>query len=93
MKLKRSLILLCTAVIIFGLLGCQTLRPAQYSVKRISDGDTITVTDTTGTDIKVRFACVDAPEVAHSTKERYSKKQRYVTNLSGVFKLRSGLSS
>lgn len=71
--IKRSLILLWT-VIIFALIGCQTFRPAQYLVKRISDGDTITVTDATGTDIKVRFACVDAPEVAHSAKERYSKK-------------------
>ena len=46
----------------------------QYLVKRVSDGDTIAVTDARGGDIKVRFACVDSPEVAHSTKERNSKK-------------------
>ncbi len=74
MKLtQRSLLLLCTAVIILGLIGCQVLRPTQYSVKRVSDGDTLTVTDAKGTDIKVRFACIDAPEVPHSTKERVSK--------------------
>lgn len=41
---------------------------------RVSDGDTLTVTDTRGAEIKVRFACVDAAEVPHSTKERKSKK-------------------
>ncbi len=45
---------------------------ATYQVKRIADGDTITVVDSQGADIKVRFACVDAPEVPHSKKERYS---------------------
>lgn len=75
MKLtQRSLIWLGIAVIIFGLIACQTpSRPAQYSVKRVSDGDTLTVTDPKGTDIKVRFACIDAPEVPHSAKERASK--------------------
>jgi endonuclease YncB( thermonuclease family) len=41
---------------------------------RVSDGDTLTVTDAKGAEIKVRFACVDAAEVPHSTKERKSKK-------------------
>ena len=40
---------------------------------RVSDGDTLTVTDGRA-EIKVRFACVDAAEVPHSTKERKSKK-------------------
>jgi endonuclease YncB( thermonuclease family) len=71
---QRSLIWLGIAVIIFGLIACQNpFRPAQYSVKRVSDGDTLTVTDTKGTAIKVRFACIDAPEVPHSAKERASK--------------------
>lgn len=74
MKLtQRSLLWLGTALLIYGLVGCNSFRPAQYSVKRVSDGDTLTVTDAKGTDIKVRFACVDAPEVAHSAKERASK--------------------
>lgn len=76
MKLiQRLLLWLGIAVFSFGLVGCQALfGPAKYSVQRVSDGDTIAVTDAKGADIKVRFACVDAPEVAHSTKERYSKK-------------------
>ena len=75
MKLtQRSLLWLGIAVIIFGIVACQTpFKPAEYSVKRVSDGDTLTVTDTTGTDIKVRFACIDAPEVPHSAKEKASK--------------------
>jgi len=76
------------AVLVFGLLGCNALfgskqysakrvsnnQTIQYSVKRVSDGDTIAVTDARGGNIKVRFACVDAPEIPHSIKERQSKK-------------------
>lgn len=32
-----------------------------YRVKRIADGDTITVVDGRNMNVKVRFACVDAP--------------------------------
>lgn len=48
--------------------------PAQatYRVKRIADGDTITVVDSRGTDLKVRFACIDAAEVPHTKRERES---------------------
>ena len=74
MIIKRSLICLTTALLIFSLIGCQIFRPAQYTVKRVSDGDTLTVSDSQGTDIKVRFACVDAPEVQHTAKERASKR-------------------
>lgn len=74
MIIKRSLYWLATALLIFSLIGCQIFRPAQYTVKRVSDGDTLTVSDSQGTDIKVRFACVDAPEVPHTAKERASKR-------------------
>lgn len=76
MKLTQRLLLsLGIAVIVLGLVGCQNFySPGQYLVKRVSDGDTLTVTDARGTDIKVRFACVDAPEVPHSERERASKK-------------------
>lgn len=43
-------------------------------VERVSDGDTLAVKDTSGQDFTVRFACVDAPEIPHSTKERKSKR-------------------
>lgn len=41
---------------------------------RVSDGDTLTLTNAKTPEIKVRLACVDAAEVPHSTKERKSKK-------------------
>lgn len=43
-----------------------------YTVKRIVDGDTITVSDGKR-DLRVRFACVDAAEVAHSRREQASR--------------------
>jgi len=75
-------------MMIFGLVGCNALfgskqssgkrasdnQTIQYSVKRVSDGDTIAVTDSRAANIKVRFACIDAPEIPHSIKERESKK-------------------
>lgn len=69
---QQLLIWLGIILMIFSLISCHPFRP-EYSVKRVSDGDTITVTDAKGTDVKVRFACIDAPEVAHSAKEKASK--------------------
>jgi micrococcal nuclease len=46
---------------------------ADYRVKNIADGDTITVIGSNDAEIKVRFACVDAPEVPHTIKERESR--------------------
>ncbi|MBD2576841.1 thermonuclease family protein [Oscillatoria sp. FACHB-1406] len=43
-------------------------------VERVSDGDTLAVLEPGGQKITVRFACVDAPEVPHSAKERSSKR-------------------
>jgi micrococcal nuclease len=43
-----------------------------YRVKRIADGDTITVVGARNRDVKIRFACVDAPEVPHTRRERES---------------------
>ncbi len=67
-------------VLILSLIGCENLlkpptttSPA-YSVKRVSDGDTLAVTDSSGNKFNVRFACMDAPEIAHSTAEKQSKK-------------------
>lgn len=61
--------------VIFLLIGCQqTVEPNNYPVKRVSDGDTITVVGAKDKDITVRFACVDAPEIPHSQRERQSTK-------------------
>jgi micrococcal nuclease len=63
------------AVLIVSVVGCDILfGSTTYSVKSVSDGDTMTVTDANGTNISVRFACVDAPEVPHTTQERKSRK-------------------
>lgn len=66
---------IATTVTLCSLVGCNTLfDTSTYNVKTVSDGDTLTVTDRRGTDIKVRLACVDAPEVPHTAKERKSRK-------------------
>jgi micrococcal nuclease len=62
-------------MIVFSCVGCDYLLGSNsYTVKRVSDGDTIMVSDRMGKNLKVRFACVDAPEVPHSTKEKQSRK-------------------
>ena len=71
-RTQRILLWLSVVLITLSLMGCQTLFKPHYSVRRVSDGDTLTVTDSKGVDIKVRFACVDAPEVPHTKKERDS---------------------
>lgn len=76
--LPKSLIWLSATILILGLGGCEIIQNliggGGYPVKNVSDGDTMSVTDTSGKSISVRFACVDAPEVPHTTKERKSRK-------------------
>jgi micrococcal nuclease len=65
---------LSAAIVLLLLFGCpQNLAPNNYPVKRVSDGDTLVASDSAGKDIKVRFACIDAPEVAHTNAEKNSK--------------------
>lgn len=72
---QRLLRWIAIAVLIFGIVGCYAqAKSNQYLVKRVSDGDTIAVTNASGAELKVRFACVDAPEIPHSQAERYSRK-------------------
>lgn len=69
-KIKK----LSAVMLVLLLFGCpQKSAPNNYVVKRISDGDTLVASDAAGKDIKVRFACVDAPEVAHTNAEKNSK--------------------
>ena len=66
---------LSAVVLLFLLSGCpQKLPPNNYAVKRVSDGDTLVATDAAGKEIKVRFACIDAPEIPHTNAEKNSKK-------------------
>ncbi len=71
---QQTLLWLCAAIIIFSLMGCDRLFPPSGDlVERVSDGDTLKVKDSGGNEFTVRFACVDAPEVPHSKRERESK--------------------
>jgi micrococcal nuclease len=76
--LSTSPLWLSVTILMPTLVGCQVLQGlfggSGYTVARVSDGDTLTVTDAPGKDFTVRFACVDAPEVPHSTQEKNSKK-------------------
>ncbi|AFZ27251.1 micrococcal nuclease-like nuclease [Cylindrospermum stagnale PCC 7417] len=45
---------------------------SSYQVKQVDDGDTITVTDKSGEEIRVRFACIDTAEIPHSDAEKNS---------------------
>jgi endonuclease YncB( thermonuclease family)/ABC-type phosphate/phosphonate transport system substrate-binding protein len=45
---------------------------SNYQVKQVDDGDTITVTDVSNQEIRVRFACIDTAEVPHSDTEKNS---------------------
>ncbi|QLE43670.1 thermonuclease family protein [Nostoc sp. C052] len=66
---------LCATIIIWGLMGCDRfIGNSGESVERVSDGDTLVVKDTNGKNFTVRFACVDAPEIAHTNKEKQSKR-------------------
>ncbi|TAG91155.1 MAG: thermonuclease family protein [Oscillatoriales cyanobacterium] len=65
---------LSAVMLVLLLFGCpQKSAPNNYAIKRISDGDTLVASDAAGKDIKVRFACVDAPEIAHTNAEKNSK--------------------
>jgi len=76
--LPKSLICFSVAILILTLGGCEALQSlfggGGYVVKRVSDGDTMTVTDSSSKSISVRFACVDAPEVPHTAQEKKSRK-------------------
>ncbi len=66
--------ILSAVMLVLLLFGCpQKSAPNNYAVKRVSDGDTLVASDAAGKDIKVRFACVDAPEIAHTNAEKNSK--------------------
>ncbi|MEH2329689.1 thermonuclease family protein [Nostoc sp.] len=66
---------LCATIMILGLMGCDRfIATSGEPVERVSDGDTLVVKDADGKNLTVRFACVDAPEIAHTNKEKQSKR-------------------
>ncbi|MBD2456452.1 thermonuclease family protein [Nostoc sp. FACHB-87] len=74
-KLTKQMVLWLSAVVmVLGLVSCDKFFGASGDlVERVSDGDTLAVKDAKGIKFNVRFACIDAPEVPHSQKERNSK--------------------
>jgi micrococcal nuclease len=72
--IKIMVFWLCASILVLGLMGCDRLMSnSGDAVERVSDGDTIVIKDTNGKNVTVRFACVDAPEIAHTNKEKQSK--------------------
>jgi endonuclease YncB( thermonuclease family) len=76
-------------VLTLGLLGCPAWEEASvalppltknstgttYRVKRIADGDTITVVDARGVSTKVRFACIDSAPFPIPRRKRKATTQ------------------
>ena len=63
-------------MIFISLIGCDRFfRGSNLIVEKVSDGDTLVVKDN-NQKTKVRFACIDAPEIPHSQRERKSKSVR-----------------
>ncbi len=72
---QKAVIWLSATILILGVMGCGKIFPSSgYTVQRVSDGDTLVATDNQNQKITVRFACIDAPEVPHSRRERESRK-------------------
>ncbi|MBD2664188.1 nuclease (SNase domain protein) [Richelia sinica FACHB-800] len=77
--MPQVFILVSIAILVLSLMGCDRLpRPTGEYVEKVSDGDTLVVSNVDGAKFTVRFACVDAPEVPHSKRERESKLNRDV---------------
>ncbi|BCL35374.1 thermonuclease family protein [Nostoc sp. MS1] len=75
--IKKLLISVSVGMILLCLMGCERFFGATGDlVERVSDGDTLVVKDNEGNKVTVRFACVDAPEIAHTNKEKQSKRSR-----------------
>ncbi|MBE9006138.1 thermonuclease family protein [Fortiea sp. LEGE XX443] len=72
---KQVVIWLSATIMVLVLVSCEKFFGASGDlVERVSDGDTLAVKDAKGNKFNVRFACMDAPEVPHSQKERNSKR-------------------
>ena len=77
---QKAVIWLSATLLMLGLMGCDKIfPPSGYAVQRISDGDTLVATDAQNQKITVRFACIDAPEIPHSRREKESKKSVYLS--------------
>lgn len=75
--ITKVLMKLSLVIIIFILIGCNSLFSGTgHIVERVSDGDTLVLRDADDQKFTVRFACVDAPEIPHTNKEKNSRRVR-----------------
>lgn len=68
MDIRKILFLIIFTVLPTILFAKEPIRTIEGTVTKVSDGDTIHVTDGLGTKVKVRFYGIDAPETEKSNK-------------------------
>ncbi|MBW4646532.1 MAG: thermonuclease family protein [Goleter apudmare HA4340-LM2] len=72
---KKVLIWLYATIIMLGAMGCEQIFGARGDlVVRVSDGDTLVLQDANSKNFTVRFACMDAPEIPHTNKQKQSQR-------------------
>jgi endonuclease YncB( thermonuclease family) len=75
--ITKVLMRLGLVIIVVSLTGCDRLFPGTGNiVERVSDGDTLVLRGVDNQKFTVRFACVDAPEIPHTNKEKSSRLVR-----------------
>ena len=52
--------------------GTDSIAPTPVTLLSVGDGDTVRVTDKTGTKITIRLACIDAPETSQGASGKWS---------------------
>lgn len=75
--IKKIIIALSAVLIVVSLMECNILFAGSGEVvERVSDGDTLVLRGADNQKFTVRFACVDAPEIPHTNKEKNSRRVR-----------------
>lgn len=67
--MRRMITLLCLIVLALPAYAKEPVRVIEGMVTKVSDGDTIQVTDNLGTKVKVRMYGMDTPETEKSNKK------------------------
>lgn len=75
--IKKIVIALSAVIIVVSLMEYNILFAGSGEVvERVSDGDTLVLRGADNQKFTVRFACVDAPEIPHTNKEKNSRRVR-----------------
>lgn len=75
--IKKIVIALSAVIIVVSLMEYNILFAGSGEVvERVSDGDTLVLRGGDNQKFTVRFACVDAPEIPHTNKEKNSRRVR-----------------